>query len=178
MEENIANSTQNTEQVVSEQTTETGKDVNVQENPGNLLSQGEVNRIVSGRVKEVTQKLWEKYGVASDEELDGLIVKGQEHSALQEQLSAREEELAVFKAQKTLRLNKVRGDKADDVIALLKGKNLPITEENVKEVLDSHPEWKRKRKQKAVANIGATQPKEKPLDEKEIARSFFRSLNK
>ena len=178
MEENIANSTQNTEQVVSEQTTETGKDVNVQEKPSNLLSQEEVNRIVSGRVKEVTQKLLEKYGVASDEELDGLIVKGQEHSALQEQLSAREEELAVFKAQKILRLNKVRGDKADDVIALLKGRNLPITEENVKEVLDSHPEWKRKRKQKAVANIGATQPKEKPLDEKEIARSFFRSLNK
>jgi hypothetical protein len=72
----------------------------------------------------------------------------------------------------------VRGDKVSDVIALLKGKNLPPTEANIKEVLKTHPEWVRKRKAKVVSPIGVAQPAAKPVDEKSVAKSFFKSLNR
>jgi len=143
-----------------------------------LLTQEEVNKIVAGRIRDVTKKLHEKFGVKTEDELNSILNKGQAHDGLQQQLKKLEEELSNFKNEKMLRMNKVRGDKVSDVIALLKGKNLPPTEANIKEVLKSHPEWVRKRKTKVVSPIGVAQPAAKPVDEKSVAKSFFKSLNR
>lgn len=143
-----------------------------------LLTQEEVNKIVAGRIRDVTKKLHDKFGVKTEDELNSILNKGQAHDGLQEQVKKLGDELSNLKNEKMLRMNKVRGDKASDVISLLKGKNLPITEINVKEILKSHPEWVRKRKAKVVAPIGVTQPSQKPVDEKSIAKSFFKSLNR
>lgn len=143
-----------------------------------LLTQEEVNKIVAGRIRDVTKKLHEKYGVKTEDELNSLIGKGQAHDALKEQMSKLNEENSALKTDKLLRLNKVRADKFTDVVALLKGKNLPINADNVKNVLKTHPEWLRKAKPKIVAPIGAVKPGEKPVDEKAVARSFFQSLKR
>jgi hypothetical protein len=143
-----------------------------------LLTQDEVNKIVAGRIRDVTKKLHEKHGVKTEEELNSILAKGQAHDGLQEQLKTIEGELNNLKNEKILRLNKVRGDKMSDVIALLRGKNLPINEANIKDVLKTHPEWVRKRKQRVVGPIGIAQPTPKPVDEKAVARSFFKSLNR
>jgi hypothetical protein len=143
-----------------------------------LLTQDEVNKIVAGRLRDVTKKLHEKYGVKTEDELNNLIGKGQAHDSLKEQMTKLNEEISALKTDKVLRLNKVRADKFTDVVALLKGKNLPITEDNVKNVLKSHPEWLRKAKPKIVSPIGAVKPGEKPVDEKALARSYFQSLKR
>jgi hypothetical protein len=143
-----------------------------------LLTQDEVNKIVAGRLRDVTKKLHEKYGVKTEEELDSLIGKGQAHDTLKEQMNKLNEEISALKTDKVLRLNKVRADKFTDVVALLKGRDLPITEENVKNVLKNHPEWLRKAKPKIVSPIGAVKPGEKPVDEKAMARSYFQSLKR
>jgi hypothetical protein len=143
-----------------------------------LLTQEEVNKIVAGRIREVTKKLHEKYGVKTEDELNALIGKGQAHDVLKEQMTKLNEEISALKTDKLLRLNKVRADKFADVVALLKGKNLPINADNIKNVLNTHPEWLRKAKPKVVAPIGANKPGEKPVDEKALARSFFQSLKR
>lgn len=143
-----------------------------------LLTQEEVNKIVAGRIRDVTKKLHEKYGVNTENELNNIINKGKAHDELQGQLQKLNEEINALKTEKLLRLNKVRGDKMSDVMDLLKGRNLPLTEQNIKEVLKQHPEWVRKRMPKVVAPIGVAQPAPKPQDDMAVARSFFKSLNR
>jgi hypothetical protein len=189
MEENLgANSTPSTaesssQQPVAPQTTQTPEPTLAEgqqpKTPApTLLTQEEVNKIVAGRIREVTKKLHDKYGVNTDAELNSIIDKGRVHDEMQGQLQKLNEEISALKSEKLLRLSKVRGDKMQDVLDLLKGKNLSLTEANIKEVLKQHPEWVRKRKPKVVAPIGVAQPAQKPQDDMSIARSFFKSLNR
>ena len=141
-----------------------------------LFSQDEVNKIIAGRVKEVRSKFLQKYGINSESALDELIGKGQSHSVLESQLEATKTELENLKSEKLLRLSKFRADKFEEVKALLKGKNLPITEANIQEVVKSHPEWIRQPLQRVVRPLGNNGAQPKTPDEKDMVRKLFKSL--
>lgn len=72
----------------------------------------------------------------------------------------------------------VKKDCKDDLIAIVKGKGLELTEDNIKSVLEKHPEWKVNSNDDRGRSlfIGKTGGKDKPAEpnEKDEARKLFK----
>ena len=138
------------------------------------FSQAEVDKIVADRLKQKESsdmnKVYDKLGIKSDEELESIVKKAQAYDGtkkvLDETSSASQktsEELAFIK-------NGIDDKRYDDVRLILKGKGKEVTEENVKSELATHPEWAKQSKQETpnpspigAPQVGKTSP---DMDEK------------
>lgn len=92
--------------------------------------------------------------------------------------SASSEDVAELKATVLCNDLDVKKEYREDVIALVKGKGLTMTEESIKSIIDKHPEWKRNAESGASGNVislGASGGKAQPskADEREEAKKLF-----
>lgn len=125
----------------------------------------EATRKFAEGASKAEKNIFAKFGVANMEELEKKV-NGSVSQTDYETLSAKVicGDLDIKKGYR------------DDVIAIVKGKGLPITEESFKSVLASHPEWKNDSEDNSkTVKIGAIGGKDKPdaPDEKELAKRIF-----
>ena len=93
-------------------------------------------------------------------------------------ISAIKEELKALKAEKTVRSFGVKDSYAEDLIALVRGKGLELTEDNLKKEADKHPEWKTSSDEDTSSGakpLGSTSGKTTPpaVDEEANVRKMF-----
>lgn len=124
------------------------------------------NRKFAEGSKKATKELLKKYGVNTVEELDAKINNG-----------VSKDEFETLQAKVICGDLDVKKEFRDDVIAIVKGSGLPITQENVQAVLARHPEWKMASESadNPIQKIGDTGGKDKPEqpNERELARKLF-----
>jgi len=94
------------------------------------------------------------------------------------EISSIKEELKVLKAEKAVRSFGVKDSYAEDLIALVRGKGLELTEDNLKKESDKHPEWKTSSDEdngSGAKALGSTSGKTNPpaVDEEAQIRKAF-----
>lgn len=87
-------------------------------------------------------------------------------------------ELELLRGEKLALKQGVKADYAEDVVAILKGRGLEINKENVKAIVDKHPEWKAsndKGEGSGAKPLGSTSGENTPpaASEKEQTRKLF-----
>ena len=118
--------------------------------------------------KKKEKEILSTLGVASIDEAKALINTAKEQGANYKELAA-----------KSICVDlDVKKEFREDVIDIVKGKGLDITEENVKAILAKHPDWVLKADESGspVVEIGKTGGKGQPeaANEKEMAKKLFR----
>lgn len=118
--------------------------------------------------KKKEKEIFAACGVSSIDELVNLINQSKEQAKNYDELAAK----AICTD-----LN-VKKQYREDVIAIAKGKGLEITEENVRSVIESHPEWvvDEKENKTNVFSLGKTGGSSQPQDkqEREYVRNIFK----
>lgn len=135
------------------------------EEPDKGKSSDEATRKFAEGANKAEKNIFAKFGVSSMEELEKKV-NGSVSQTDYETLSAK-----VICSDLD-----IKKDYREDVIAIVKGKGLPITEESFKSVLSSHPEWKNDSEENSkTVKIGALGGKDKPdaPDERELAKKIF-----
>lgn len=99
------------------------------------FTQSQVNDIVRERLDRAGKKYLERYGVSSDEELEGLVSKARSVDDLQKANRELTEKIAFMEAD-------ISPERLDDAQTWFRGKGMEVTKENLAAALESHPEWK------------------------------------
>lgn len=116
-----------------------------------IFTQSKVNEII-GNVRmetrektreKIMQELFGRYGVESEEEMNDIFGRGQSWSILSENAEAQGKMLQEVQAENALLKSGIREDRWEDARAILKGKGLEITRENIENEIGTHPEWKK-----------------------------------
>lgn len=133
------------------------------------FSQSELDEIIGKRLN----KLYSKYGVKNQEELDTLIGKAQQRDVYKETNDTLLSENKELKERLMFIGSDIDKDKYDDVKAYFKGKELELNNENLANALTTHPEWLRK--VKSVEPIGNEEKgnTNTEVSEKELAKKIF-----
>jgi hypothetical protein len=126
--------------------TEVNEDNGLAEKIEKLFSQEQLNEIV-GKTRTETrgrtmQDVYNKYGVADDSELDRIFGLGQRYEVVNDELQKKDTLLNEVMAENALLKSQIARNRWEDAKAILKSKNLAITEDNILGELATHPEWK------------------------------------
>ena len=137
------------------------------------LEQRYTNKFAEG-AKKAEKTLLEELGLKSKDELKELLSKIKEEPKAEETVQQLKAELTEIKALNIIKDEDIKKEYQGDVIALLKGKGLDLTEENIKAEIAKHPEWK-KEASAGAKEFGTAGGKGDPSqpDEKEQARKLF-----
>lgn len=136
------------------------------------------NKFAEG-ARKAEKNILEKYGIESLEDLKkfkeqaDLTKKEYEtlKSTLEEKeklLSDRELELSKNKAENYIMKQQVKEEYVEDLLAILKGRDLEYTEENINTLVEKHPEWLEKK----VGQIGTYKQKSNEKNLKDIPKVF------
>jgi hypothetical protein len=143
------------------------------------FTQDDMDRIVGETRVKTRQKtfdyVYNRYGVKSEEELDALVANAQRYDTQKELYDSdksaweteREEnnaKLTDMSEQIALMQSGVDKDRYEDVKLILKGKNIPVTVENIEAELETHPEWMPAKKEETVSEKVV----ENPLENAEV----------
>lgn len=115
-----------------------------------MLTQSQVNELIGkaraeGREKGYQQakaELLGRYGVDSDDELDGLFTDGSRYGELSARYTDAGSQLKEAQTELALVKSGVLPDRMSDVKAILSASGLDVTEDNIASLLPTHPEWK------------------------------------
>ena len=107
-----------------------------------LFTQDKLNTIVQDRVN----KIYNKYGVKTSEELDKVF-----------------EEAKSYKRELLFLKNNIDTARTDDICVYFKGLGQEITQETLNEQLNKHPEWVKKI---ATINVGNVDRQAEPQEDK------------
>ena len=126
--------------------TDDHEDEDLTETIERLFNQEQLNEIV-GKTRTETrgrtmQEVYNKYGVADDAELDRIFGLGQRYEVVNDELQKKDALLNDALAENALLKSQIARNRWDDAKAILKSKNMDITEENILGELATHPEWK------------------------------------
>jgi hypothetical protein len=146
-----------------------------------MLSQEEVNKIVQTRIAEVRNNLYTKYGVKTDAEFEAFISKAKQYGEMETKYNEMNSKWQGYEQRRMMFMNNVSSQKFEDVLAYMKGKDIPLTEDNLKKEIASHPEWVRQSTAPVVqpVQVGKTGATEKPqISDKDRIRQLFPSLSK
>lgn len=130
----------------------------------NTFTQDQVNEIVQERLS----KVYKKFGVNNNDELDSYVKKGKDYDEVKKSYDSLFQENKTLKEEKIFRENKIEANKIDDVKTYFKGKEKELNDENLKEALSTHPEWV---EQVTPTNFGASQSQKNPDDEEKAYAS-------
>lgn len=106
------------------------------------FTQNQVNDIVRDRLKRAEEKIYNRYGVNDKNELDSYVGKAQSYDVMKERYNGLKDENYSLKETIAFKNNDVNPNKIDDVRTYFKGKELEFNEDNLKNELLTHPEWK------------------------------------
>ena len=121
------------------------------------FTQDEVNAIVKERLERQESKFLERLGIEAKEREGNLL---SENRALRESI-------ALIK-------NSVDPNREDDVRTYFKGKGIDLTEEALKEAMETHPEWRsRKEAQTTIRALTPQKDQPKTEDDWEYTKRLF-----
>ena len=140
-------------------------------------TQEQVNEIVRSRLDRANKAIYDRYGVENEKGLDELIGMAQAYQTLKSDYDAMKDEVKGLREQNALRGNSVLPEREDDVRTYFKGKGLELSDEALKQALQSHPEWVAKATAPAptttVVPLGSqAEEAPKPNEEEEAAKMF------
>ena len=139
-------------------------------------TQEQVNDIVRSRLDRASKAIYDRYGVDGEEGLDELIGMAQAYQTMKSKYDAMQDELKGLKEQNMFHANSVLPEKEDDVRTYFKGKGLEMSDEALKQVLFTHPEWLAMAKPAPTTTIvplgSQAEEAPKPNEEAEAARMF------
>ncbi len=121
-----------------------------------MFTQSQVDEIAGKTRKEAEtralKKVYGRYGVSNEEELDDLFGNAQRYDTLKEQYdeesAARAEKDKKFQEmseQLALLRSGIDEDAFEDATLILKGKGMDVTLENIQKELETHPFWKKEK---------------------------------
>lgn len=133
------------EEIVAPKSEEENDIISMAEPKPRMFTQEEVDRLVGKTRIEAREKALNemrgKYGVDSDEELDGIFGKGQTYDILDDDYKNTVSELKNVKSENALLKSKVIESRWSDVKAILGMLGLEITPENIAIQGETHKEW-------------------------------------
>jgi len=143
------------------------------------LSVEKVNQIIQRRINASKTSLYTKHGVKDEVEFNALIDRAKGYNDLQAKYNETITKLQQIETKNLVSDMNVRKDRVDDVLAFMKGKELTVNAENLKQILTSHPEWLITEPEPAVqpAKVGNTGSTQAPkVSDKDSIRHLFPSL--
>lgn len=149
---------------------ETELEPTIEDSDVKTFTEQELNEIVRNRLIRQKNKLHQKLGVESDEEINELIEKVKKADELQSIVESLQNENTLYKEQLTFIEHNIDVKRYDDVKAYFKGKELSLTPENLKAELTTHPEWLA---QRSVQTIGGQRQQAPVKDERKAAFELF-----
>ena len=159
------------EEAKQEETTEIVKEnepLQNEEKPVKTYTQEQVDEIKKNAIAEGMRKASKNQATQSNEELEKLNASlTEKDNLIAEKDKALEESQRELTAIKQVnKMNDLGIDKKyhEDIFALLKGKGMEITEENIVEMCNNHPEWKVEQEM-GVGSIGQTKQNTNPYEE-------------
>lgn len=105
------------------------------------LTQSQVNDIVTKRLAKQAEGFYKKYGVMDEKGMDDLVGKAKSYDELNKKYNELSATNATLNEKVMFTDNSIRKDREDDVRTYFKGKELQLTDENIKEALKTHAEW-------------------------------------
>lgn len=148
-----------------------------QQETSRSYTQEQVNEIVRGRLERASKALYDRYGVSGEKELDELVGMAQAYQTMKSRYDAMQADNKSLKEQIMFHANGVLPEREDDVRTYFKGKGLEMSDEALKQVLISHPEWLAQASKPAPTTTivplgGQAEDEEKPDPEAEAAKMF------
>ena len=134
-----------------------------------LYTKAEVQALMKRRVDRSHNRVWQRYGVKSFEELDDVL---NDYKSIKDNYASLEAKNQELTRDLSLLRNNVLSEKKDDVIAYFKGNNLEFNEENLAQALATHPEWI-KQQPLTIERLGAESKPATGLDERALASKLF-----
>ena len=140
-----------------------------------MFTQEQVNDIVRDRLKKADAKFFAKYGLDNAEALDAIVEKGKGYDEIKAQMDLVSSENKGLKEQITLTKNNIIPSKQDDVLTYFRGKGLELNDENLANMLETHPEWTpNKAPTTTIVEMGAEGTKSNPyVSEEDEALKMF-----
>lgn len=141
-----------------------------QPEPERTFTQEQVNALVGkaraeGREKgyeQARREALERYGVESDDELDGLFADGSRYGELSSRYEDERGSLAEARTELALVKSGVLPERQGDVKAILGANGMEVTVENIESLLPTHPEWK------GATQLPAQTPAPAPIPQPEM----------
>ena len=137
--------------------------------PERTYTKSEVQALMKRRVDRSHNRVWQRYGVKSFEELDDILSDYHSIKDNYASLEAKNRELARDIA---LLKNNTLPERRDDIIAYFKGNDLEFNEDNLIQALTTHPEWV-KQEPLRIESLGIDKSPKPTIDEKAIASKLF-----
>lgn len=111
-----------------------------------IFTQTQMNRL-AGKAREegrtsALKDLFARYGVADEDELNGIFGKGQTYDDLNDEYAAQGNSIREVKAENALLRTGIVPERWDDVKAILGTKGLEVSQDNITAELATHPEWR------------------------------------
>jgi len=139
-----------------------------EEKPVKTYTEEEVAVIKKNAIAEGMRKASKQQETQSNEELENLKSSLNEKESLiaekQTQMDELQQELTAIKQVRKMDDLGIDKKYQEDVIALIKGKGLEISEETIGEIADKHPEWKVDN-EIGVGSMGQTRQSQNPYEE-------------
>lgn len=105
------------------------------------FTQSQINEIVTRRLAKQAEAFYKKYGVNDEEGLNALVGKAKEYDELNKKYGELSDKSSELNEKYLFNTNSIKKDREDDVRTYFKGKELQLTDENIKEALKTHAEW-------------------------------------
>ena len=147
---------------------EDNKPLQNEEKPVKTYTEEEVAEIKKNAIAEGMRKASKKQETQSNEELENLKSSLNEKESLiaekQTQMDELQQELTAIKQVRKMDDLGIDKKYQEDVIALIKGKGLELSEETISEIAEKHPEWKVDN-EIGVGSMGQTRQSQNPYEE-------------
>ena len=149
---------------VNNTTVETEPQENADE--GKYYTKERIEELMKKRVEQSHRSFFKRYGVENLKELDDLFCNGNTLQDEVNELRTKNEELTRDIA---FIRNNILPERYDDVMAHFKGSNIEFNEEQLVNLIKTHPEWVKPQ----VKQVGAEAHPKPQLDEKQIASKIL-----
>ena len=106
-----------------------------------LYSKAEVQDLMRRRVDRSHKAFFTRYGVENLKALDELMNKSKQFSDMQTEFGAIQLRNSELARENAFLKNNINPEKYDDIITYFKGAGIDFSEEQLLEVLKTHPEW-------------------------------------
>lgn len=149
------------------------------------FTQEQVNDIVRDRIERERKSFYKDYGVEDKKGLDGIIEKAKLYeNTLKEhdELKTRFDKQSLYLADTLEKLafieNEIAPERYEDVRNHFRGANLEFSSDAVKQLLETHPEWKKianvsDKPITTIENISPSRGSVEVEDEKKLAAKMF-----
>lgn len=150
-----------------------------------MYTKDQVTQLMKNRVNRSHTAFFKRYGVNNLDELDKLFLGTKENESLKNQIKELQETNATNTRTLAFLRNNIDENRYDDIVAHFKGTGKEFSEEALKELLQTHPEWLKQSNvastnpsqntgtQTTVTSLGVNSGERPSVDEKAIASKLF-----